>query len=553
MIDLSTTELFASLTSAEREAVEAQMVPVTIESGTVLMSHGESADSMYVVESGRLRATRIEDGRVVEIGDIGAGEPLGEMALISDAPRTATVTALRECVLLRLDAGAFETLVSRHPGMSRAIANVAIRRLESSMSAKSSRVHTIAIISGTTNDDAVAFAEHLLSFETRSRVIQAKDQHLNMVEIERNHDLVVAIADPGDDGYSENILTAADAVVHLVDRTTPGPPSNLHLPEWIVPETVIFRDGLTISGTAGVLTKMGPGRHHHVRRGSSSDLDQAARLLLGKAVGLALSGGGMRGYAHIGVIEALHEAGVAIDAISGTSVGSMIGGLAAQRLAPDEIHQAMAAALAFNGFDATVPIVALLGGVKAARVARTFGRGIQIEDLPIPFTAVATNLTQDRAEHLESGDLGWAARASSSIPGLLPPVPFNGDALIDGGMADNLPLTPLRMRHAGITTIASDVSKSSVITGTALGGSAQTTPGDMLRWLRERPELPTIPRVLSRITELDTGYGQSDPPDLLIRTDASNVSALASVDTAPIRNTGLQAGRQALVEWEIPS
>lgn len=553
MIDLTTTELFASLSPNELRDVAARMTPVSLGPGEVLMTQHESARSMYIVESGRLRASRVEDGRVVEVGDIGAGEPVGEMALISDAPRTATVTALRECVLLRLEASAFDALVARHPGISRAIANVAIRRLQSSLTAGSARVRTITIISMTRIDDAQELAQGLLATQPRARLVTSADRDLNMIGLERHHDLVVAIADPDDPAYCESVLTAADSVVNLVDRTTPGHQPELRIPDWIVPETVILRDGPTISATAPVLERLGRGRHHHVQRGVSNDRDRTVRLLLGQGVGLALSGGGMRGYAHIGVIAALQEAGVQIDAIAGTSIGSMIGGLAAQRLSPDEIHTIMREALALNGFDATVPVVGLLGGAKAALVAKKFGRDVQIEDLPIPFTAVATNLTQDRAEHLEAGDLGWAVRASASIPGLLPPVPSNGDALIDGGMADNLALTPLRARHPGITVIASDVGKSSILTAGGLGDSIQTSPRDHLRWLRERPDLPTIPRVLSRITELDTGYGQAEPADLLIRTDAADVSALGAADTVPIRARGLAAGRAALAGWNAPS
>lgn len=558
MTNLASSELFASLTEQERRDVEAKMVTVSLAKGQVLMSQGETADSMYMVSSGRLRATRLEDGRVVEIGDIGADEPVGEMALISDAPRAATITALRDCQLLSLEASAFQDLVALHPGMSRVIASVAVRRLESSLSESTVTPHVVVVVGLTGIDDATSVANELAAQARRARTVTSVEPVPNMLELERKHDLVIAIIGPDDTSsdcaeYTEVVMTAADSVVFVRDRSMLDQAQLPPVPDWITPETIIMRSGSRISGTANLLQQIGGGRHHHIERGVAADLARATRLILGTGTGLALSGGGMRGFAHVGVVHALDEAGVAIDAVSGTSAGAMVGSLVAQQLPADEIFSIMSDAIARNGFDPALPVVSLLGGAKAHRAAAALGRGIKVEDLPLSFTAVATNLTQDRAEHLTSGDLSWAVRASCSIPGLLPPMPHNGDALVDGGLADNLPLTPLRMRHPGITTIASDVSKSSILTGALLPASGKATPASQLRWALDRDGLPTIARLLSRITELDTGYGTGDPPDLLIRPKVDTVSGLGSADEPAVRQAGYRAAVSALDNWRTPT
>lgn len=208
-------------------------------------------------------------------------------------------------------------------------------------------------------------------------------------------------------------------------------------------------------------------------------------------VGVALSGGGARGIAHVGVLRALHEMRVPIDVIGGTSMGAVVGGLYASGLSPDEIEAALAGvewerilsdtplrrSLEFRrreddrryvweiemGVDRggiQVP-GGLIAGQELGELLRrhTFqAAGIDsFADLPVPFVAVATDIRTGKREVLERGDLATALRASMAIPTIFTPVELDGRLLVDGGLTDNLPVDLVRSLGADVV-IAVDVS-----------------------------------------------------------------------------------------------
>lgn len=203
-------------------------------------------------------------------------------------------------------------------------------------------------------------------------------------------------------------------------------------------------------------------RHHHIRLSSSSDLDRIGRWLAGKAVGLVLSGGGSRGLAHVGVLKALHKAGIPIDVIGGSSQGAFIAGLYAQQLPWAEMMQrvreysrqmgSVRALLA----DLTLPILSVFSGAGFDRVIRNaFSSGPQrIEDLWLQFYAVTTNLTAGCAMVHLDGILWKVVRASMSLVGLVPPViTEDKQILADGGYGDNIPLDALKSLGVGAAIV----------------------------------------------------------------------------------------------------
>ena len=208
-------------------------------------------------------------------------------------------------------------------------------------------------------------------------------------------------------------------------------------------------------------------------------------------IGLVLSGGGARGVAHVGVLRVLEQLHVPIDVITGTSMGAIIGGLYASGMSPDAIEKALGgidwtATLndrpdrrsrpfrgkqkeadllipSFVGFSegrAKLP-VGLLDGQKAMLVLKKLTRPVagihDFDRLPIPFHAIATDIGNGEAVVLRRGDLALAMRASMSIPAVFSPVKWRGRLLVDGGVADNLPVAEARAMGADIL-IAVDIS-----------------------------------------------------------------------------------------------
>ncbi len=162
-------------------------------------------------------------------------------------------------------------------------------------------------------------------------------------------------------------------------------------------------------------------------------------------IALSLGGGGARGYAHIGVIEVLEERGYQVVAVAGTSMGALVGGLHAAGVLPE--YAAWVTALSQR--DVLRLLDPAVRGPSAIRGDKVLGRvaelldGARIEDLPIPFTAVATDLLARREVWFQRGPVDAAIRASVALPTIFPPVMLNGRLLVDGGLMNPVPIDPL--------------------------------------------------------------------------------------------------------------
>jgi NTE family protein len=159
--------------------------------------------------------------------------------------------------------------------------------------------------------------------------------------------------------------------------------------------------------------------------------------------GLVLSGGGARGFAHLGVIQALNESGIFPDVISGTSAGAIVGALYADGYTPKEILKLMNTKSSFDYFSPVVPRGGLLKISGVIRILKNNLRASTFDQLKIPLYIAATDLNNGRAVYFSSGDLLHAIIASSSIPVLFQPLVIDNIQYVDGGVLDNLPIHPV--------------------------------------------------------------------------------------------------------------
>lgn len=178
-------------------------------------------------------------------------------------------------------------------------------------------------------------------------------------------------------------------------------------------------------------------------------------------VALVLGGGAARGFAHVGVLRVLEEEGIPVELIVGTSVGSLVGAIYADGKDSRQLEQ-IAVALDrgdFFDFSARRAVfgVGLANGEKLARFVEENVSHRRIEDLPIPFAAVATDLDTGERVVLSGGSVVEAVRASCAIPGVFEPVRARGRLLVDGGVVANLPVAVARELGADVV-IAVDVS-----------------------------------------------------------------------------------------------
>ena len=201
-----------------------------------------------------------------------------------------------------------------------------------------------------------------------------------------------------------------------------------------------------------------------------------------KNIGLALGSGSARGWAHIGVIRALAEAGIEIKYVAGTSIGSLVG--AAFALNKTDVLEDFARQLDWKQIvsfmDVTFPRSGLIDGEKVTDFFRSHVQEINIEELSLPYCAVATELTTGREVVLNGGDLIDAIRASISVPGIFTPVKKNDGFLIDGGLVNPVPVSVVRNMGADYV-IAIDLNADIIDKGSA-NGIAPVNPS-LRMWL----------------------------------------------------------------------
>lgn len=161
-------------------------------------------------------------------------------------------------------------------------------------------------------------------------------------------------------------------------------------------------------------------------------------------IGLALGSGGARGFAHIGVLQVLEEAGVKVSVISGSSIGSLVGGIYATG-APVKRMEQLACTLPISQWiDVTLPRMGVIAGERFQQMTRLLTKELEFKDTVIPLAIVATDLERGERVTFTEGPIHEAVRASVAIPGVFTPHSLNGRLLVDGGVMDRVPIQAAR-------------------------------------------------------------------------------------------------------------
>lgn len=573
---LDESALFGALPVDARAALTSRLVPVSLDGGAVLMREGEAPDGLYLVRVGRLLAHRgVGDDRVV-LGEIGRGEVVGEAALVTVRPRIATVVALRDTELLHLSVEAFESLVAEHPSILRPVAaQVVSRMLAAGTDPFAARpVTTVALLAvhatPAVDEVADALAAALVAVVGRATVEgpdAATDAEAAQA-LESAHDLVVYRAHAETSEWTRRCLRQADAVVLVADATQDPALSPIevlvaeHRARLELPVELVLAhppDCVEPTGTRRWLERRAVRHHHHVRRGDAAHAARVARLVTNRGIGLVLSGGGARCMAEIGVVETMVELGIPIDAVGGTSGGSLVAGAVARGWTVERMRSALRKAVveSSNPVDLTLPIAALASGRRMTDRLREAAGDVDIEDLWVDFFCVSTNLSRNVAQVHRTGR-GWrAVRASMSIPGVFPPVAHDGDVLVDGGLVDNLPVREMRRGHDGVTVIAVDVGVRRGLTAGDLPDSTIVHGWrilvDRLHPRRRSPEIVGMLTILARLTELGGGGadGTEDRGDVLVCPDVERFPLLDFSSFDELIDVGRQAAEPVLRRfWE---
>ena len=447
--------------------------------GALLERGGENNAALFLVVTGSLGVFVNDDQQQRHmVAHVPAGETVGEMSLIAPSnSHSAQLVALRDTELLRISPEGFETLVSRHPRVMMNLMQMLVRRLKDANRGitDKARPRTFAIVPLQDGLDEAPIAHRLAAAITgmgyRAAVLdsQASEQTAEWFNtFELAHDIVFYRGDSADSSWTNQCLRQADRIFLLARADRPLPLSAPGLPAFKerasgAPELLLLHgDGTSALLPENFAVHSGLfATHHHLRAGHPGDVARVARFICGRAVGLVLAGGGARGFAHIGIIKALKEAGVPFDQLGGTSMGAIIAAGVALEWSIEEMTERMREVFVKDNplSDFTYPLVALVRGRKVSQRLREHFGEVCIEELPLPFFAVSSDLTTGRIHVHRDGYLWRSLRASVALPGILPPVSHHGHLLVDGGVMNNLPVDVMRDHAMGAgPIIACDVT-----------------------------------------------------------------------------------------------
>ena len=379
--------------------------------------------------------------------------------------------------------------------------------------------------------------------------------------VERGNDCVIYQADAEDTAWSRLCLSQSD--VALLTGDSRGDP-RLGAVEARALATDSLRCELVLvhpsqpSGTTRWLANRSVADHHHLRGNHPEDVARLARMVTGTACGVVLGGGGPRGFAHLGVLRALEEAGIPVDVVGGTSIGAVMGALSAQGLTDPERVERAVTAFTRSGrlISPTLPLIALSSGGRVNRLLAEHLGSALIEDLPRRFFCVSANLTRAEEVIHERGVLWRAVRASLSLPGIFPPVYADGDLLVDGAALDNVPAGVMRARIGSGSVVAVDLFPNvEPVTAAPFdpGLSGWRVLGRRLNPLAPPQLVPSVIDILSRSTSLSGVRHQraalaDDRVDLLLRPPLPAIGALDFKAGVALVETGYRHAVEVLAQ-----
>ena len=551
---LAQSPLFGSLPEGARELILDRLEATRIESGEWLMRKGDPGDALYLVETGRLEVVRgdgpesgMDDEAIEILRVLGPGATVGELALVTGDPRSASVRASRDSGLLRLSFDDFRELMTTVPSFTSALVSALGRQLQASGGLPEDLPdhRTFAVVPLLDDMDIGGIADGVrMGFSDLGAVTvidpsaaESGDPiswgHL-LDESERRHERVILVADRNEGEWRKFCVRQADRLVCIAPARMPPP--GKEMPRLKGCDLVLIGADHPAEIAMAWIDRLAPRARHRIRGGANrnADLARTARRLTGSSLGLVLGGGGARGFAHLGLLEVLEEDGILVDRIGGTSMGGVVSSAFAAGLDRPSRRRAVKAV-----FSARVrhryqlpPQSAVARTDEAERMLeKIFGDRV-IETLPVDLFTIAADMVRAEMVVQRTGSVAEAAMHTARIPAFLPPGRSGGRLLVDGGLIRNLPVDVMAAMGEG-PVVAVDV-----------GGKFRPEPGD-----DGHPVLPAVGETLMRSVMLGSaasGDAVAERADLLIEPEVSELKMLAFGDFDRAVEIGRKAGENAL-------
>ncbi|XP_041443064.1 patatin-like phospholipase domain-containing protein 6 isoform X1 [Xenopus laevis] len=544
-----------------------------VEAGKELYRMGDPSDCTYIALNGRLRSVITRpDGKKCVVGEHGRGELIGMVEALTHSPRATSVHAVRDSELAKVPDGALSYIKKRYPQVVTRLIHILSQKVLGNLQEPqgdytdpgnlASNLCTVCVLPCNSKVPLTAFTlelKHALNAVGPTLVLtsdiirarlgahalesthecqlstwlaQQEDLHRIVlyqtesfitswtVRCIRQADCILVVGLGGEDpalgeleSFLENSPVRALKQLVLLHHTDGSAPSGtvewLNLRSWV-------SGHFHIRAPRRVFTKRPLHKVHELytrvfqtEADRHGDFSRLARALTGNTIALVLGGGGARGFAHVGVIKSLEEAGIPVDMIGGTSMGAVVGGVYAEELKAVETKQRtskwakMLSSLPKTAMDLTYPIASLLSGSTFNGTLRSLFGERQIQDLWLPYFCISTDISASAMRIHREGCLWRYVRASASYTPYLPPLcdPRDSHLLLDGCYVNNLPADVAHSLGAR-TVLAVDVGQQDKWDTWNYGDSLS---GWWLLWKRinpwaEKVKVPDMAELQSRLS-----------------------------------------------------
>lgn len=456
---LQTIPLFKNLTAADLELIATRLHRESYPKGAVIFREGEVGETMYLVESGQVVVVGKEARETIAY--LGPGNFVGEISLLLAQPRTANLEVAIDAHLWVLDKGDFDNFVATRPTVAIEMMRELGKRLVTTTRRKRRQLtRRITALAG--GHKVVELTQALYGqLKTPIGLLPLPHAHLIESDITLGSQVIFLGADDlTETSLAESLSYQVEVFKHVV-LLLPDEPDELAHKAIDLADTVV-----SIGQPPAWVVRAKDKRDVWITTDTDDDLRRTARRLTNRTVGLALSSGGSRGLAHLGVIKVLLEESIPIDLVAGTSAGAWFGAFFALGWNWDRFDRFTHEIKSFNRFpnwDFNIPprSAILKGRLARDRIIDRSVDSRKFEDLKTPLYIVAADIFTGEEVVFDSGPLADAIRASLSLPVLVDPWQHQGRYLVDGGIVNPLPASVLRERGADIVIASSVVQPMS--------------------------------------------------------------------------------------------
>ena len=584
--------IFGALEPSQVERLETLADWIQLSQGDTLFKEGDEGDSFYVLVSGLLGIS-VEDSNAnsILINRIKYGEVVGEMALLSEEPRSGTIHAIRDAELVRYHKDEFFRFLEQYPKLLLQITRMIVARLRQTMSQNSNKNHTsfITLLPASSNAPLAEFSIQLtkaleplcsvLSVDCESIEQDLKTPGIAHVDLdspqsarvaawlsaqEDQYQFILLQAEHADSSWTQRCMRQSDQIITVglaIEDSVPQGVERKYLHDSDrlkdIPKRLVLihpEECVQPKNTKQWLAVRNVEMHHHLKINNQKDFERLGRFITGKATCLALGGGGARGFSHVGALRALNEENIPIDFIGGTSMGAIIGGMYALGVEPDQMVEKFERANAKNTWisQLTLPLLSFVHGKGYSDAMRKIYGDVDTEDLWLPFFCVSSNISRACMKVHRDAPLWRNIRASSGIQGLFPPVIFNGELHVDGALFSNLPADVMKKTCDG-NIIAIDVTPPvDLAQNTEYGESIS---GWQIFWNKfvkrnKSYSYPDIGTVLQRAGEAVSNSNQkkaiSETADFYIRMPVDHINILDFKRSNELENIGYLFAKEML-------